>query len=149
MRKTLLLAAAACFVLHLGPASAQSSGHITTPREALGHELGEDYFLASYSQLESYWKTLAAQSGRAKLVEIGKTAEGRPQYMMIVSSPETIRRLDHYKDIAARLARAEGLTADEARSLAHEGKAVVWIDGGLHANEVEPAQALMLAVYRR
>jgi hypothetical protein len=151
MRKTLLLAAAV-FVLQAGSASAQSAvgaiPHITTPREALGHELGEDYFLASYSQLERYWKTLAAQSDRAKLVEIGKTAEGRPQYMMIVSSPETIRRLDRYKDIAARLARAEGLTADEAHRLAHEGKAVVWIDGGLHANEVEPAQALMLAVYR-
>lgn len=148
MRKTLLLATAAVFVLHLGPASAQPAGHITTPREALGHELGEDYFLASYSQLESYWKTLAAQSDRAKLVEIGKTAEGRPQYMMIVSSPETIKRLGHYKDVAARLARAEGLTADEAHGLAHEGKAVVWIDGGLHANEAEPAQALMLAVYK-
>jgi len=149
MRKGLLLSAAVvALALQTGTGAAQPTAHITTPKEALGHELGEDYFLATYSQLESYWKTLAGQSDRAKLVEIGKTAEGRPQYMMIVSSPENMKHLDRYREIAARLAKAQGLTADEAHKLAHEGKAVVWIDGGLHASEVEPAQALMLAVYK-
>src|SRR3954447_2037607 len=109
MRKSFLLAAVAVLALQAGPIAAQPAGHITTPKEALGHELGEDYFLATYSQLESYWKTLAAQSDRAKLVEIGKTAEGRPQYMMIVSSPENMKHLDRYKAIAARLAKAKGL----------------------------------------
>ena len=147
MLRSVLFAAAAALVLQPGAALAQG-GHVTTPKEALGHELGEDYFLASYSQLESYWKTLASQSDRAKLVEIGKTAEGRPQYMMIVSSPANMRQLDKYRGISRRLAKAEGLTPDQAHALAREGKAVVWIDGGLHAAEVEPAQALMLAVYR-
>ena len=70
------------------------------------------------------------------LVEIGKTEEGRPQYMAIISSPENQKKLDHYKEIARRLALAENLTDDEAHALAREGKAVVWIDGGLHASEV-------------
>jgi hypothetical protein len=148
MRKTFLLTIATVLALQAAPLAAAPARSITTPKEALGHDLGEDYFLASYSQLESYWKTLAAQSDRAKLVEIGKTAEGRPQYMMIVSSPQNMKRLDHYKAIAARLAKAQGLSEDEAHALAREGKAVVWIDGGLHASEVEPAQALMLAVYK-
>jgi len=146
LRKTLLFAAAAACVTS-GAALAQA-GHVTTPKEALGHDIGEDYFLATYSQLASYWKTIAFQSDRARLVEIGKTAEGRPQYMMIVSSPENLRNLDRYKGVAAKLAKAKGLTADEAHALAREGKAVVWIDGGLHAAEVEPAQALMLATYK-
>ena len=115
MRKSLLFLAAAVLVLQGGAAAAQ--GHITTPKEALGHELGEDYFLATYSQLESYWKTLASQSDRAKLVEIGKTAEGRPQYMMIVSSPQNMRQLEKYRDISRRLAKAEGLTPDQAHAL--------------------------------
>ncbi len=148
MYRRLLLVVAAGAALHAGLGAAQPARSITTPKEALGHELGEDYFLATYSQLESYWKTLAAQSERAKLVEIGKTAEGRPQLMMIVSSPENMKNLDRYKSISARLAKAEGLTPEQARALATEGKTVVWIDGGLHASEVEPAQALMLAVYK-
>lgn len=148
MRTPVVLLAIAAIALQWSPVAAQTPAHITTPREALGHDLGEDYFLATYSQLESYWKTLASQSDRARLVEIGKTAEGRSQYMMIVSSPQNMKNLDRYKAIAARLAKAEGLSEDEAHALSREGKAVVWIDGGLHASEVEPAQALMLAVYK-
>ena len=56
--------------------------------------------------------------------------------------------LDRYRDIAERLARAEGLTDDDARALAAEGKAVVWIDGGLHATEVLGAQQLIELVYQ-
>ena len=51
-------------------------------------------------------------------MEIGKTAEGRPQLMAIVTSPENHKKLDRYKDISRRLALAEGLTDDQARALA-------------------------------
>lgn len=67
---------------------------------------------------------------------IGPTAEGRQQYMAIITSPQNHLDIDHYKEISRRLALAEGLTDEEARLLAQEGKAVVWIDGGLHASEV-------------
>ena len=128
--------------------AAQAPRQITTPKEALGFNLGDDYQVANYTQLETYWKKLAAESDRMKLVDIGATAEGRRQYMAIVSSPENLRNLDRYKDIARRLALAEGLTDDQAHALAREGKAVVWIDGGLHANETVGSQQLMEMVYQ-
>ena len=55
--------------------------------------------------------------------------------MMIISSPENLKKLEFYKEISQKLARTEGLTDQEARSLAEQGKAVVWIDGGLHSTE--------------
>src|SRR4051812_38539129 len=79
---------------------------------------------------------------------MGKTAEGRTQWMAVVTSPENQRRLARYKDIAKRLALADGLTDDQARALAREGKAVVWIDGGLHATETLGAQQLLEHVYQ-
>ena len=145
MKKALF--AAAVIAAAWQPSFAGAQGRITTPREALGHDIGEDYFLANYTQLETYWKKLATETDRAKMVDIGETSEGRRQYMMIVSSPENLAKLDRYRDIAKRLASAEGLTDDQARALAAEGKAVVWIDGGMHANEVEHAQALIQGVY--
>ena len=36
-------------------------------------------------------------------------------------------------------AEADGLTDEQAHALAKEGKAVVWIDGGIHANDSAPA----------
>src|SRR4029453_14977585 len=47
-----------------------------------------------------------------------------------------------------KLAMAEGLTDDQARQLARDGKTVVWIDGGLHATEVLGAQQLIETVYQ-
>lgn len=127
------------------PAIAQ--GAVPAPREVLGHSVGEDYYLANYTQLVAYWRQLAAHSDRIKLVSIGRTTEGRTQYMAIVSSPENLRNLDKYKLISAQLALANGLRNDTARRMAREGKAVVWVDGGLHAAETECSQALIQEVY--
>ncbi len=126
---------------------AQAQGHVTTPKQHFGHAIGDDYWLPNYDQYESYLKTIARESNRAKLVEIGKTAEGRTQYTLIVSAPENIRNLEHYRQIEQRLARAEGLTDTQAHQLAAEGKAVVWIDGGLHATEVLGANQLIQTEY--
>jgi hypothetical protein len=112
------------------------AAQVPSPKEHFGFNIGDDYRLANYDQLTEYWRKLAAASPRMKLVSIGKTAEGRDQWMMIVSAPANLAKLDQYRSIAARLARAEGLTDEQARALAAEGKAVVWIDGGLHATEV-------------
>ncbi|HYK76108.1 MAG TPA: M14 metallopeptidase family protein [Daejeonella sp.] len=116
---------------------------IPTPKEHFGFNIGDDYQLANYTQTEAYFKKLAASSDRVKLVDIGLTEEGRHQYMLIVSSPENLKKLARYKEISQKLARAEGLTDAQARELAAEGKAVVWIDGGLHANETVGAHQLI------
>jgi hypothetical protein len=120
---------------------------ITTPEAFLGFEIGADYHLATWDQLVAYWELLASESDRMALRSIGETEEGRPQLQAILTSPENHANLDRYRDIASRLARARGVDADEARALADEGKAVIWIDGGLHATELLGAQQLMQLVY--
>src|SRR4051812_34353660 len=127
---------------------AHAQRHITTPKEELGHNFGDDYWLADYKQISGYWQKLARESNRMRLVDMGKTAEGRTQYMAIVSSPANLAKLDRYKEISGRLARARGLTDAQAHALAKEGKAVVWIDGGLHATETLGAQQLGEMVYQ-
>src|SRR6266576_7015111 len=80
---------------------------ITSPQTQFGHNIGDDYFLANYSQMMDYWRKLDRESDRMKLVRIGTTAEGRPMWMAIVTSPENHRRLARYQEISRRLARAE------------------------------------------
>jgi hypothetical protein len=139
----ILLASLALSVAAVAPAQ-----RLTSPEAFFGHEIGADYVLTNYQQFTAYMTRLASESPRMTLQSIGKTEEGRDQLMAIVTSPENHRRLEHYRGIAARLARAEGLTDAQARQLAREGKAVVWIDGGLHATEVLVAQQLMETCWR-
>ena len=145
MRLPPLLCFAAALLFAIAPLRAQK---VTSPKEHFGFAIGDDYRLANYTQTEAYFKKIAAESPRTKLVDIGRTEEGRTQWMMIVSAPENIARLDHYQSIARRLARAEGLTDAEARALAAEGKAVVWIDGGLHASETVATHQLIETIWQ-
>ena len=147
--KSALVAGVALALAWQGGAYAQvTSAHITPPKEALGgHEPGDDYFLANYDQTTAYWKRLAAESDRMKLVSLGKSVEGRDIWMAVVTSPENQKNLEHLREIAKKLALAKGLSTDQAHALAKEGKAFVWIDGGLHASEVSNAQTQIQIVY--
>jgi hypothetical protein len=128
--------------------SAQSAApKVTSPKEFFGFNIGDDWKLANYDQFVDYWKKIDAESDRMVVQEIGKTAEGRPQLMAIITSPENFKNLARYKEIARKLAMGEG-TEEEAKALAREGKSVVWFDGGLHATEVLGAHQLIETSYQ-
>jgi hypothetical protein len=134
-------------IISTSTASAQTAPKLTTPKQQFGFNVAEDFQMVSYTQAEAYWKKLAAESDRMKLVDIGLTAEGRHQWMAIISTPENLKNLARYKEISQKLARAEGVTEAQARALSKEGKAIVWIDGGLHASETVGFQQLVETIY--
>jgi hypothetical protein len=127
---------------------ATSAQTIPTPRDHFGFNIGDDYHLASYTQSEAYYLKVAAASDRVKVVDIGLTEEGRHQYMLVVSSPQNLKKLDRYREISQKMARAAGVTPEEARLLSKEGKPVIWIDGGLHATETVGAHQLIETYYQ-
>lgn len=149
--KTNYLIGAALFAL-ASPALAApitpKAGTLPSPAEAFPTEPGSDYYLANYDAYEKYLKALAATSDRMKLIDIGKSAEGRTMWVAIVSSPANLARLDHYREIARKLAKAEGVNEAQAKELAAEGRAVVWIDAGLHATETVTTQSQIHVLYR-
>jgi hypothetical protein len=119
-----------------------------TPESVIGWAPCADYKLATYEQIEDYFRKLAnAVPSRMQLVEMGKTVEGRTQVLAVVSSEQNLRQLGKYKDIARRLALARASESD-ARALAREGKAVVWIDFGLHSSEVAHGQTAPLLLHK-
>ena len=129
-------------------ASALTAPKLTTPKQQFGFNVADDFQMVSYTQAEAYWKKLATESDRMKLVDIGLTAEGRNQWMVIISTPENLKNLARYKEISQKLARAEGVTEEQARALSKEGKAIIWIDGGLHASETVGFQQLVETIYQ-
>lgn len=141
-----ILIIAVCVLFTGQPAFSQDQ--ITSPKEQFGINIGDNYNLITYSSMLEYWKILASESPRMILEDIGETAEGRRQVMAIITSPENHKNLEKYKEISAKLALAKDITEEEASELARIGKAVVWIDGGLHATEVVGSHQLMEMVYQ-
>jgi hypothetical protein len=142
MRKIIFLGGV--FLLAFATIQAQT---IPSPKSHFGFNIGDNYHLATFTQTEAYFKKLAAASNKVKLQVIGKTEEGRNQYMLIVSDPSNIKQLDKYKSISQKMARAEDLSEADAKQLAKDGKSVVWIDGGLHATEVVGIHQLIQTLY--
>jgi len=134
-----------CFALLALAACCKAA--VPTPSSHFGYTPGDDYKLADTSEIFAYFHKLAAASDRIRLEEFGRSSEGRPMYVAFISAPENLKKLDHYRQIAARLALGQA-SAEEAGALAEEGRAVVWIDSGLHASEVAPAQQAPLLAYK-
>ena len=40
--------------------SASAQGHVTSPKEFFGHNIGDDYFLPNYDQFIAYWRDVHA-----------------------------------------------------------------------------------------
>jgi len=120
---------------------------VPAPKEHFGFEPGDDYKLADYSQISGYFQKLAASSPRIRLVEFGRSSLGKPMIAALISDAENLRKVDRYREIVRKLALGQA-TLEEARAMATEGKAVVWIDSGLHASEVAPSQHAPLLAHR-
>ncbi|MEZ5966821.1 MAG: M14 family metallopeptidase [Planctomycetota bacterium] len=123
------------------------------PERALGHEVGADRRLASYTELVAYWQQLAAASDRMQLREIGTSGYGQTMWMAVISSPQNLRGVERLRRISATLASGRddagaSLADDAIAALAEEGRAVVWIDAGLHATEAIAGQNILELVWR-
>ena len=132
-----------CFILFL---TGTLLSQVTPPDKYLGFKPGADFHLANYEQAIGYFEKIASESERMLVLDMGPTSEGRRMKYAVISSEANIEKLDEYKEINKKLTLFWGVSQEEAVKLADQGKAVVWIDCGLHASETSPAQhAIQLA----
>ena len=124
-----------------------SYGQVPTPEEVIGFRMGEDYKIASYTQIVDYLKQLDERSDRVQMQEIGTSVLGKPLYVLFISSAANLRQLDRWQTISSQLARAR-VSDQEAQQLARDGKAIVWIDGGIHSTEKAATQFPPELAYR-
>ena len=115
----------------------------------LGFEPGDDRKLADWPTLVRYYQALAAASDRLRYRELGRSTLAAPFIALVVSSPQNLRRLDHYRDVNARLADPRGLkSAKEGEEALRDGKTVVLITSGIHSTEVGGHLTPALLAYR-
>ncbi len=124
-----------------------ATAQVPTPESVLGHKPGDDFFLATYDESLAYFQKLASSTDKLKLARVGKTTRGLDWYIAYISSAKNLAELDKYKDTAKKLALVKGLSDADAHALARSGKAIVHIDGGLHATEVAGAQHTIQLAY--
>lgn len=115
---------------------------VPNPADVIGFEPGTEYRLVTSEQIVRYFRALDEASDRIVVEEIGRSTLGKPMIMALISSPENLARSEEIKAMNRKLALARGLGDDEAAKLAAGGVATVWIDGGLHAQELAGSQLM-------
>ncbi|MGE3171461.1 MAG: M14 family zinc carboxypeptidase [Planctomycetota bacterium] len=125
-----------------------AAAQVPSPVEVLGHEVGADRRLCNYTDLVRYFRAVEAATGRVRLVDIGATSYGQRMCMAVVTSEANHARLDELRAISTRLCRARDADPAVAAALAEHGRAVVWIDAGLHATEVIAGQNVIELVWQ-
>lgn len=118
-----------------------------SPEQTFGFRMGADHKLVKWPQIVEYFHALGSSSNKVKIVEAGKTSEGNPMIVAIISSPENLKKLDHYKEISQKLANPAGLSPDEASRLIADGKLIVTVSCSIHASEVAATQLSMELAY--
>ncbi|MCC6785496.1 MAG: peptidase [Planctomycetes bacterium] len=136
--------AALCVACLSGLAPAQ----VQSPEAFLGHAIGADGKLADYSDLVRYWRALDEASPRLTLESMGDTSYGQTQWLAVISSPENLARVEALRQMVQRLALGEIVEDGEAQALAAQARAIVWIDGGLHASESIAGQNILELVWQ-
>src|SRR5688572_13438534 len=146
MLVALLIAGAGASTHASKPSGVQASA-IASPEQFFGFQMGADRKLAGWDKLHEYYRLLEKSSDKLRVVELGKSSEGRPFIAIFVSAPANLARLDHYRQLNARLADPRGLSEADAKKVTAEARAVVIQSFALHSSEVAASQTAAEFVY--
>ncbi len=104
-----------------------ASATVPSPLKFLGRIPGKPGELTYAEDIYRYYEALAKASPRARFWKIGKTEEGRDQVILAIADEATIKNLDKYKDILAKLGDPRKITDQQAHELIKIGKPIYWI----------------------
>ena len=118
---------------------------IPTLKQVVGHDHGEE--VTSPEEIAVYLRALAAAApSRTRLVEYGRTYEGRPLLLLAIASPARIAALDTIKQDLRRLADPR-LPGIDTEALIARTPVVVALLHSVHGNEISPAGAALLEAW--
>src|SRR5437870_3135232 len=121
---------------------------VPSPKDVLGHHIGEPKKLTYYADILKYYRALAAATPRVKIITIGKSNEGRDLVVVFVAADESIKNLETYRGDLAQLADPRTITDEQATDVIAKAKPIYHLSGGLHSGEVGPSEMLMELAYR-
>ncbi len=129
--------------------AATAAGTLQTPEQFLGFPLGADNKLVRWDRIVDYMKLAAASSERVRFRELGKTSDNNPFIALEISSPETLKNLDRYRQMERKLYFQGGAPSDTERDeIFRQGKLVLLVTCSIHATEIGASQMSVELVHR-
>jgi hypothetical protein len=125
-----------------------ASTTVPTPLQVLGRIPGTPDELTYSRDIYRYFDELDKASDRVRVFRIGKTEEGRDMITVVIADEATIKSLDTYKGVTAKLTDSRTLSDDQARQLIAKGKPIYYVTAAIHSPETGSPEMLMELGYR-
>lgn len=113
---------------------------IPTPESILGFTVGEWH--VSHDKLSEYMRALAKASDRISIENRGSTYEGRPLFLLTITSPKNHQNLEFIKEQHTLLSEPESKNLN-----INDMPAVVYQGFSIHGNEASGANAGLMVAY--
>lgn len=121
--------------------------NVPRPAAILGYEPGE--FLTNYGNMLRVTDALAdAAPDRVRIFEYGRSVEGRPLRLVVISSPENLGRLEEIKTNIGRLRDPRETAPQDAAAIARSTPAIGWMNYANDGNETAALEAAMQVAYQ-
>lgn len=135
------------FVLSLLLVVSGAFSQVPKPEDVLGFKVGTERKVADMFAIIDYFRRLDNASDRVLVNEVGKTTEGNPFIVAIITSEANHKNLDKYRRYQQLLADPRKISEEEAQRMIADGKTVVMINCSIHASEIGAAQMSMNLAY--
>ncbi|MDC8006337.1 M14 family metallopeptidase [Aureisphaera galaxeae] len=113
---------------------------IPTPKSVIGHEVGDWHI--THDKLSQYMVALAEASDRINIENRGTTFEGRPLWLLTISSPSNLANLDRIRQEHVSLTEGNSAGLNTATM-----PVVVYQGFSIHGNESSGSNAALAAAY--
>ena len=143
----LVFALATTVVLGVPAATAAPQESIPTPEKFFGFAMGTDEKLARWDRMLEYFDLIGQSSDRVRVDDYGLSTLGNRFVSLVVTSPDNHASLERYLEIGRRIADGRGLSEEETRALAREGKVTVVLNHNIHSSEIGSSQTSVQLLY--
>lgn len=113
---------------------------LQTPDDFLPHTYGEHF--TSHHLLVDYFEHIAEESPLVKIIPYGRTNQGRPMLVAVVTSEANHARLDEIRMNNLRMAGVEDGETDASLS-----RGLVWLSFSVHGNEAAGSESALQVLY--
>jgi hypothetical protein len=111
-----------------------------SPDTFLGYPLGSHF--TPHQKVVAYFEKVAAAHPNVRLINYGKTYEGRPLLLAVVSSPANIANLEQI-----RLNNLSLANMDKGPGKIVNQPAILWLSYNVHGNEANSTETAMKVLY--
>jgi Zinc carboxypeptidase len=117
-----------------------SQNKLRSPDEFLPHQYGAQF--TPHHLVADYFRHVAANSDMVQLTEYGRTNQGRPLLLAVVTSKENMGKLEQIRQNNLRRAGLLSGTVDNTAPIS-----IVWLSHSVHGNEPAGTESSMKTLY--